>query len=247
VLHISIDGLRPDHITQQLMPNLTAFLERSTHTMNARTDPAFTKTLPNHTSQLTGRPVFGGSGHGITYNEDMGRTVHTEAGEYVASVFDVVHDNGLRTAVYAGKSKFDMVDRNWNGQNGAVDTTGTNDGRDKLDFFLRDDPEDAVDPFVAELSRTSKLAYTFFHVRSPDEFGHSDTWVSPKPIGSSGDSSTQSMGTRSGRRRRQSSSSPTTVGRWGNRFIRTNRSPRTTRFPSLSGLPVWRREPTSMR
>ena len=178
VLHISIDGLRPDHITQQLMPNLTAFLERSTHTMNARTDPAFTKTLPNHTSQLTGRPVFGGSGHGITYNEDMGRTVHTEAGEYVASVFDVVHDNGLRTAVYAGKSKFDMVDRTWNGQNGAVDTTGTNDGRDKLDFFLRDDPEDAVDPFVAELSRTSKLAYTFFHVRSPDEFGHSDTWGS---------------------------------------------------------------------
>ena len=112
------------------MPNLRSFLRRSAYTLNARTDPDFTKTLPNHTSQMTGRPVFGGAGHQVTYNEDMQRTVHQEAGGYVASVFDVVHDHGGRTAVYAGKSKFDMIDRNWNGTFGEIDRVGPDNGRD---------------------------------------------------------------------------------------------------------------------
>ncbi len=178
VLHISIDGLRPDHITTALMPNLRAFVDRSASTMNARTDPDSTKTLPNHTAQFTGRPVFGDNGHGTTYNEDMFRTVHDEAGEYVASVFDVVHDHGGRTAVYAGKSKFDMIDRNWNGTFGAEDRTGENNGRDKLDVFERNDPVDSVDVFLDDLEAMAALEYVFFHIRSPDEFGHTGGWGS---------------------------------------------------------------------
>ena len=178
VLHISIDGLRPDHITPALMPNLHAFLARSASTMNARTDVDSTKTLPNHTAQLTGRAVLGAGGHGITYNEDMGRTVHDEAGEYVASVFDVVHDNGGRTALYAGKTKFEMMDRNWNGIFGDVDRTGADNGRDKLDVFERNDPVDSVDVFLEDLEAMAALEYVFFHVRSPDEFGHSGGWGS---------------------------------------------------------------------
>ena len=119
VVHISMDGLRSDHVTADRMPNLYALSQRAASTLNARTDPARTQTLPNHTSQFTGLEVNGG--HFVDYNVDLGRTVHDEAGRYVPSVFDVVHDNGARTALYAGKSKFDMIDRNWNGVNGGPD------------------------------------------------------------------------------------------------------------------------------
>jgi len=178
VVHISIDGLRADAITTEAMPNLVAFMDRSAATRNARTDPDFTNTLPNHTSQLTGLPVAGPVGHGVIYNEDQGRTVHDEAEEYVASVFDVVHDHGGRTGAWVGKTKFNALDRSWNADNGAPDTTGPDDGRDKIDVYTRADPLDAVEAFVDELV-TVGVDYAFVHVRSPDEFGHTFGWGSP--------------------------------------------------------------------
>ena len=59
-------------------------------------------------------------GHGVTYNTDIGRrrTVHSSAGEYVSSVFDVVHDHGGRTALFATKTKFALYQRTWNSDGG---------------------------------------------------------------------------------------------------------------------------------
>ena len=119
VVHISIDGLRPDAVAPDTMPSLFELRERGAWTGNARTDPDVTRTLPNHTSQLTGLPVAGPSGHGVTYNEDQGRTVHDEAGRYVASVFDVVHDHGGRTGAWVGKQKFNVMDRSWDASTGS--------------------------------------------------------------------------------------------------------------------------------
>ncbi len=124
VIHVSIDGLRADHVTPELMPNLTRLMAEGASTLNARTDPAYTQTLPNHHSQFTGRSVYGVAGHQVDFNNDLNTTVHDEAGTYVASVFDVVHDHGGSTLLYAGKSKFDMIDRNWNDLNGAPDLVG---------------------------------------------------------------------------------------------------------------------------
>ena len=174
VVHISMDGLRSDHVTVDRMPNLFSLSQRAASTLNARTDPARTQTLPNHTSQFTGLEVNGG--HFVDYNVDLGGTVHAEAGRYVASVFDVVHDNGALTALYVGKSKFDMIDRNWNGVHGGPDRIGVDNGRDKIDFYERMHPADAVAVALGEMGRSARLEFVFFHIRTPDETGHISGW-----------------------------------------------------------------------
>ncbi len=179
VIHVSIDGLRSDYVTSDRMPVLHGLRLEGASTLNARNDPLYTNTLPNHTSQLTGRPVEGADGHGVDYNEDQGRTVHDEAGEYVASVYDVVHDHGLGTAAYTGKEKFEVHRRSWDASHGARDVTGVDDGRRKIDTFVRENPDLAAALFVDELEAGSDLAYTFFHIRYPDSAGHTFRWGSP--------------------------------------------------------------------
>lgn len=181
VIHFSIDGLRSDYVTPFLTPNLLSMRRDGASTMNARTDPDVTKTLPNHTSQFTGRPVNGAQGHRVQVNEDLGGTVHQSAGGYVASVFDVAHDHGVATAVYAGKEKFELHNRSWNEQFGRPDTIGPDSGRDKIDIFTRQDPAGAVQTLFNDLDRTSlgrTDAYIFFHIRLPDSAGHGSGWGS---------------------------------------------------------------------
>ncbi len=178
VVHISIDGLRSDFVNSAVTPNLQQLIAGGAATLNARTDPDETKTLPNHTSQLTGRFVGGPDGHGVTFNNDIpGETIHLTAGEYVASVFDVVHDNGGRTVFYTGKEKFLFLDRSW-GIAGAPDVTGPDDGTDKIDVFVRDDPTETADAFVADLVAGGGDTFGFFHIREPDSAGHTYNWGS---------------------------------------------------------------------
>ena len=139
VVHVSMDGLGGAYVNATNTPNLMRLVNEGTSTLNARTDSDFTKTMPNHFSQLSGRGVLGEGGHGITFNQwdpvIDATTVHDIAGDYVSSVFDVVHDNGLRTAAYVSKGKLDMIDLSWS-ENGAPDTTGENNGTDKIDVWV---------------------------------------------------------------------------------------------------------------
>jgi len=179
VVHVGIDGLRSDHVTLQLMPNLWGLRQNGSSTLNARTDPASTQTLPNHTSQFTGRSVYGNSGHQVDFNNFTFTTVHDEAGTYISSVYDVVHDNGGDTILIAGKSKFDMMAANWI-LNGAIDTTGVNNGTQKIDFYDRDAPENAITAFADFMGNTVVPAYGFYHIRNPDSGGHESNWASPE-------------------------------------------------------------------
>ena len=84
-------------------------------------------TLPNHTTMMTGRSVKGPGGHHYTKNTDplKGETLHNQKqhdGTYIASVFDVAHDNGLRTTLMSGKTKFSLYRDSYDGEHGAVST-----------------------------------------------------------------------------------------------------------------------------
>ena len=75
VIVVSVDGLRPDAVTQlgaEQAPNLHRFLTEGAATSNGRTDFTLTTTLPNHAGMLTGRRVAGSDGHGLTINIDSG-------------------------------------------------------------------------------------------------------------------------------------------------------------------------------
>jgi hypothetical protein len=183
VIHISVDGLRPDAVEAlgpALCPSFHRLMVEGAFTLNARTDCDFTNTLPNHTCQLTGRHVLGPDGHGISFNSDTSATIEEIHGSYVAGIFDVVHDNGYETALFTGKGKFDIFDRSWDSTSGAPDTTGEDDGRDKIDdyLYLWNTP-DLVDSFLSLLDSSSS-GYFFLHLRDPDSDGHAYGWESPE-------------------------------------------------------------------
>jgi hypothetical protein len=167
VLAISVDGfntralgvLGPDSAFGRLFSEGAA-------TLNARTELEQTITLPNHAGMFTGRRIDPDEGgHGVTWNDELpGRTVPGPDGHGVASVFDVVHDAGGTTALFAGKAKFATFDRSW---------------PDAIDEFEVDgDAGTLVDEAVSDLT-SAQRRFTFLHLALPDVAGHASGWMSP--------------------------------------------------------------------
>jgi Type I phosphodiesterase / nucleotide pyrophosphatase len=175
VLAISVDALNPraiEKLGQSRTPAFHRLMREGAYTLNARTTRERTSTLPNHTAMLTGRRVDAQhGGHGYSENFDNGKTVHQAAGHYVASVFDVVHDHGGSTAMFASKTKFALYKRTWNAH-GARDRVGPNDGRAKIDRVTIDHNNTRlVKKLTAELRRSPR-EFTFLHLSLPDRAGH---------------------------------------------------------------------------
>jgi hypothetical protein len=177
VILISVDGMGAEYVktfTNSTTNNLTTIkrlMNEGVSTMNARTDKDYTITLPNHVSMVTSRGVVGTAGHNWTVNVDpaVGQTLATNKGSYVASMFDVAHDNGLRTGMWAGKTKFMLFRDSYNSTNGAADTTGINNGRDKIDheFFDEDIPMDSITTdFINQMNANP---YNLSFVHYPDQ------------------------------------------------------------------------------
>lgn len=164
VVVLSIDGLRPDSISA-LAPDaaLRSLIAHGSSTLNARSDSDFTITLPNHVSMLTGRDVLGSSGHHYTADAYPVLNIHETRGEYVTSVFDVVHAAGLPTAMFASKAKFDLFCSSYPS---VIDRCETREGDD------RGTMEAALSWLGAHLS-----GFTFIHLAQPDQTGHWDGWV----------------------------------------------------------------------
>jgi predicted AlkP superfamily pyrophosphatase or phosphodiesterase len=160
---VSIDGLRADVVTSRNMPALVELRNEGASTLNARTDYHVTKTLPNHTSQFTGRPLYGTIRHRVSFNSDNGETVHDAAGSYVSSVFDVVDNNNGDTAMFVGKDKFQFIRRSW---------------QDSIDDYEKAPPGDLVDDALSQLRSGDGPGFTFFHIRLPDSAGHAYGWSS---------------------------------------------------------------------
>lgn len=182
VIVISIDGLSSEAlqvIPASEIPAWSRIVAEGATTLNARTAYEETRTLPGHASMFTGRRVAVPGGHGVTFNEDNGGTIHTSAGAYVASMFDVVHDGGYATSLFVGKPKFNFFDRSWNSVNGAADVTGPDDGRDKIDTY-QSGPDGGILTAARNQLLASPAELTVVHFAGPDDAGHNFGWGSPQ-------------------------------------------------------------------
>ncbi len=185
VIFVSVDGLRSDAITNLgpvNLPGFYRFIQEGATTLNARNDPDYTITLPNHTSMLTGRFVNGSEGHNWTKNTDLslGETIHTNAGRYIPSMFDVVHDEGFGTGLFATKSKFEVFFTSWDAFNGAPDPVSPDYGASKIDESGFETESAGVITAFINASSTQPFDLTFLHLYDPDHVGHVSGW-NPNP------------------------------------------------------------------
>jgi len=201
VVEISVDGLGGTYLNKLFngtatggpyaIPNFTRLKNEGAGTLAAHIDNNNWETLPNHASIITGRPQVGIAGHNWTSNSNpaVGQTIHSNKGSYVAGVFDVAHDNGLRTGMYANKSKFSLFDNtgtypgggSYNATYGAPDITGPDNGRDKIDntYINTALGGTIVNTFIAQqTSLATRNQFAFLHINEPDANGHGFGWGS---------------------------------------------------------------------
>jgi hypothetical protein len=191
---VSVDGLGAYYLRQQLergqLPGFAALGRAGASTLNARADCDYTVTLPNHVSMVTGRPVAADPAlpdttfHGFTANGVASPevTLHNSGNpnlSYIASVFDVAHDHGLATCLYAGKPKFSLFSSSYNGKNGAPDTVGQDNGRNKIDrvMILDLSTETMLTTAEGDLAAGS-CDFAFIHIADMDSMGHGSGWGS---------------------------------------------------------------------
>jgi len=194
VIAFSIDGLAARFVDKLIadgqLPTFRQLQAAGAWTHNARCDYTYSVTLPNHTTMLTARPVTAVEGmpetthHGYTSNAypAADATLHNSGNpalSYVASIFDVAHDFGLKTCLYGGKDKFVIFTQSWDEDSGAPDTLGADNGTAKIDVahIIPGDSPRLFDLFLQEMtSEPCNLA--FFHVADTDPGGHALGWGS---------------------------------------------------------------------
>jgi hypothetical protein len=186
-IEISVDGLGSVYLQPMIerneLPNFRRFQSEGAWTNNARNDDDVTVTLPNHTTMMTGRSVLGLGGHHYTKNTDPphGETLHNQNqhdGTYIASVFDVMHDHGLRTALMTGKTKFSLYRDSYDAGHGAPCIGKPDYGRNKIDCFVYDEKcESMTTKFIAAMQE-QPFQYAFLHYADPDLAGHALGWGS---------------------------------------------------------------------
>lgn len=185
VILITVDGLRSSifsELSAAQLPNYTRVRNEGVSTLNARTDYDWTFTNPNHVSILSARPVVGTYGHKYTSTSapPAGATLHSVAGFYVASIFDVAHDRDRRTGVYITKdTQLAIVNSSYNATNGALDITGTDNGRDKIDSYVAVDYQSqfVTNEFIAAMV-AEPFHLSWLHWADPDASGHASGWIS---------------------------------------------------------------------
>jgi len=153
VVVVSIDGLRPDAVQQVSPPNLSALTRKGAYTWRAQTTMP-SNTLPAHTSMLTG---YLPTRHGITWDDYL----PANGALKVPTIFLAARRAGLRTALVAGKEKFNTF----------RDTA-------EIDLFVGGPRPDAdvADQAVAQLYAGVDLLVV--HLPDVDLSGHSASWMS---------------------------------------------------------------------
>jgi predicted AlkP superfamily pyrophosphatase or phosphodiesterase len=161
VVLVSIDGLRPDAIEAFGAMTLQRLMMEGSFTLTARTIVP-SKTLPSHTSMLTGRPP---EEHGVNWNNVR----ESPGGVFeLPTVFSVARSYGYVTAAFFSKAKFNHLQRP-----GTLDYSqapGGWWGRWLSDRTTRD---------VEAYLRRARPHLLFVHIADPDAAGHRHGWMSP--------------------------------------------------------------------
>jgi predicted AlkP superfamily pyrophosphatase or phosphodiesterase len=160
VLLVSIDGLRPDAITTFETPTLRRLIREGSYTLSASTIVP-SKTLPSHTSMLTGLPP---DGHGVMWNTNV-RFHQKNVG--VPTVFGVLRDEGYTTAAFFSKAKFGSLQRP-----GSLDYSQAPGG------WFGYWPSDRTLRDVEQYLSTERPNFLFVHFGDPDHTGHDFGWMS---------------------------------------------------------------------
>ena len=160
VILVSIDGLRPDAIGEYDAPTLRRLMAEGSYSLSASTIMP-SKTLPSHTSMLTG---VGPEVHGITWN-----THAADRLEYVQvpTVFELVRAAGLSSAAFVAKAKFRHI----------FDPS-------EMDYFEAPPTNATTWPLARTVERAVNYMrheqpnFLFVHFGEPDFVGHTIGWMS---------------------------------------------------------------------
>jgi arylsulfatase A-like enzyme len=159
VVVVSIDGLRPDAIEEYGASTLQRLMREGSYTLTASTiNPS--KTLPSHTSMLTGQPP---ERHGVLWNN-----VATAEADSVdlPNVFGTARAHGYTTAAFFSKAKFQPLQ-----VEGTLDYSQAPGG-----LFGRWTSRRTIAD-VADYLEGARPNLLFVHLTDPDAAGHRAGWM----------------------------------------------------------------------
>ncbi len=159
VVVVSIDGLRPDAIGTYGAPTLQRFMREGSYTLSASTiHPS--KTLPSHTSMLTGQPP---ERHGVLWNNVA---TADAASVDLPNIFSMARARGYSTAAFFSKAKFQPLQ-----VKGTLDYSQAPGG-----LFGRWSSERTMSDVATYLAE-ARPNVLFVHLTDPDAAGHKAGWM----------------------------------------------------------------------
>jgi predicted AlkP superfamily pyrophosphatase or phosphodiesterase len=158
VVIVSVDGLRPDMITEDIMPRHVQLMKQGV-TARVASTIQLSDTLPSHAAMLSGRGV---KAHGLSWNSYKENRGYIK----VPTVFSEARKHGLSTAMIVGKQKLRHIA-----------------GPESVDYFER--PSylcGGVATRAGAYFHEHQPDLLFVHFSDPDEYGHSHGWMSKEYI-----------------------------------------------------------------
>jgi predicted AlkP superfamily pyrophosphatase or phosphodiesterase len=161
VVIISVDGLRPDAITETNARHMSGLIGRGAYASTARTVQPST-TLPSHISMLTGLDT---DRHGVTSNGELPGHID------FPTVFGQIRAAGGTTAMFFGKKRLRFIAQ--------PNTVTRLYGPGVDDIRWHDASSTALAEAFARLWPRERYTLAFVHLRDPDLVGHKKGWMSP--------------------------------------------------------------------
>jgi predicted AlkP superfamily pyrophosphatase or phosphodiesterase len=165
VVIVSMDGMRPDRLLLANMPTVRGLIAKGAYSFWARTT-AVAITLPSHTSMLTGVTP---RKHGVEWNKDL--PLSEPIYPAFPTLFEMARRAGYSTAMAAGKSKFDTLNK---------PGTITHVRLPDKDEALNDNAVAAAEKMITE----HRPEVMFIHFPEVDKVGHKSGWDSAEQMAS---------------------------------------------------------------